>query len=674
MYLLLLYLPLYNFLIISLLGRFFGTRGTNIIVIFNMFLSTIISYFIFYEVVLNGSVCVFKIFSWLNIGLFNVYWGFFFDPITSVMLIVVNTISLLVHIYSIDYMKIDPFLPRFMAYLSLFTWFMLILVTSDNFLQLFLGWEGVGLVSYLLINFWFTIQEANKSAIKAIIINRIGDLGIILAMCLIFYQYKTLNFNVLFPLIKIFSDDYFYIFGNYYNSCTLITIFILIGAIGKSSQLGLHTWLPDAMAGPTPVSALIHAATMVTAGVFILIRVSPIIEYSNFGLFLIILIGALTSFFASSIGLFQNDLKKIIAYSTCSQLGYMIFICGLSNYSLSIFHLSNHAFFKALLFLSAGSIIHAMSDEQDIRKFGGLLKILPYSYIMFIIGSFALMGIPFLTGFYSKDLIIEITYSSYFFNSNFIYWLSILSALFTSLYSIRLIYFTFLTKPNGFKNSYKNSHDATFYMSISLLILSFNSIFFGYLNKDLFIGLGVDTWLNFIETTSTKNLLILESEFLPFYIKNIPFFFSLLGIILIFLLNYFFNFIYLKLKKNVKFFNFILNIYRLFSYKCYFDIIYNKIIVKYFFVLSYNNLKYIDRGLLELFGPLGLVRFINFLINKYNFVQTGFLYNYIFIFVLSLFFILFKFYFNIINFEFDYYFLIFFLFLLKRKKLLNKND
>src|SRR3990167_8225980 len=232
----------------------------------------------------------------------------------------------------------------------------------------------------------------------------------------------------LFQLIKIFSDDYFYIFGNYYNSCTLITIFILIGAIGKSSQLGLHTWLPDAMAGPTPVSALIHAATMVTAGVFILIRVSPIIEYSNFGLFLIILIGALTSFFASSIGLFQNDLKKIIAYSTCSQLGYMIFICGLSNYSLSIFHLSNHAFFKALLFLSAGSIIHAMSDEQDIRRMGGLIQILPYTYVMLLIGSLALMGTPFLSGFYSKDFILEVSYASYYMHGGFVYWLGTIAA------------------------------------------------------------------------------------------------------------------------------------------------------------------------------------------------------------------------------------------------------
>ena len=372
MYLLVLYLPLISFLIISFFGRLLGNKGSFIIANFNMLLTVLLSYYIFYETVLKGSVCFLKLFSWFNIGLFNVTWGFIFDPVTGVMLIVVNTISLLVHFYSIGYMYNDPFSSRFVSYLSLFTWFMLMLVTADNILQLFLGWEGVGLVSYLLINFWFTIADANKAAIKAIIMNRIGDIGVGLGICLIYLEYKTLNFSIIFAISDMCQFDYIYFINNYFNTITLITIFILIGAMGKSAQLGLHTWLPDAMAGPTPVSALIHAATMVTAGVFILIRLSPMVEYSAIGLWIITLVGVLTSFFAATIGLFQNDIKKVIAYSTCSQLGYMVFICGLSNYSLSLFHLTNHAFFKALLFLSAGAIIHALSDEQDIRKYGGV--------------------------------------------------------------------------------------------------------------------------------------------------------------------------------------------------------------------------------------------------------------------------------------------------------------
>lgn len=298
---------------------------------------------------------------------------------------------------------------------------MIILVTADNFLQLFLGWEGVGLVSYLLINFWFSILEANKSALKAMLMNRIGDLGIALGMCLIYYYFKTLNFNTFLPLVPLYKEVTFIFLNCEFKSMDMIALLIFLGAVGKSAQLGLHTWLPDAMAGPTPVSALIHAATMVTAGVFVLIKLSPLLEYSTFALSFIAVIGVSTSFFAASVGLFQTDLKKIIAYSTCSQLGYMVFICGLSNYSLSLFHLTNHAFFKALLFLSAGSIIHAMSDEQDIRKMGGLVNLLPFSYVMLLIGSLALMGTPFLTGFYSKDFILEVTYSSYYCKSGFIY-------------------------------------------------------------------------------------------------------------------------------------------------------------------------------------------------------------------------------------------------------------
>jgi NADH-ubiquinone oxidoreductase chain 5 len=655
MYLTVILLPLINFLIVILFGRFLGNKGSQILILINMFLTFILSYFIFYEVNLKGSVCFLKVFSWFNIGLFNLDWGFLFDSLTATMLIVVNTVSFLVHLYSVEYMRYDPFLPRFLSYLSLFTFFMLMLITADNLIQLFVGWEGVGLASYLLINFWFSILEANKSALKAMVMNRLGDIGIVLAIALIYIEYKSFNFNIISSLSKILSNDFFYFFGYYINSLTLISIFIFIGAVGKSAQIGLHTWLPDAMAGPTPVSALIHAATMVTAGVFAIIRLSPIIDNSPNGLMVIAFVGVLTSFFAATIGLFQNDLKKIIAYSTCSQLGYMVFICGLSNYSLSIFHLANHAFFKALLFLSAGSIIHSLNDEQDIRKYGGLLKLLPFSYIMFLIGSLALMGIPFLSGFYSKDVIIEIAYSSYLLKNNFIYWLSIISAVFTTLYSTRLLFLTFFNKPNGFKSDYKNIHDSSLLIAIPLFILSVNSIFFGFITKDFFIGLGTDGWLNSIEIVSTKNLLILESEFLNPFIKNLPFIFSMSAILLFLNFNYWINRIDFKSRLHkiiyIYFYNFFFN-------KWYVDIIYNKIIMKFFVNISYKNVIFIDRGLIELLGPLGIVRSINFIMNKLIKLQTGFFYNYLFIFILSLLILLFNFFLNIFIFDFSIFFLL----------------
>ena len=360
------------------------------------------------------------------------------------MLIVVTFISFLVHIYSIGYMSADPHIPRFMSYLSLFTFFMLILISANNFVQMFVGWEGVGLCSYLLINFWFSRIQANKAAIKAMLVNRVGDFGLALGIIAIYSLFKSVDYSIVFAMSKHFESSIFQVLNLEFNYLTIICILLFIGAIGKSAQLGLHTWLPDAMEGPTPVSALIHAATMVTAGIFLLARCSPLFEYAPNALIFVAIIGALTAFFAAATGLLQNDIKRVIAYSTCSQLGYMVFACGLSNYSVGIFHLANHAFFKALLFLSAGSVIHALSDEQDMRKMGGLRKLLPFTYAMIFIGSLSLMGFPFLTGFYSKDVILELTYAKYTSLSYIIYWLGTISAFLTAFYSIRLIYLVFL--------------------------------------------------------------------------------------------------------------------------------------------------------------------------------------------------------------------------------------
>ena len=444
MYLLIIFLPLLGAISAGFLGYYIGYKGSCFITTLCIGITFLLSCLSFYEVGFAGSPCYISLFSWIDLEICNISWGFLFDSLTVVMLIVVTCVSTLVHLYSIEYMSHDPHLSRFMSYLSLFTFFMLILVTADNLAQMFIGWEGVGLCSYLLINFWYGRIQANKAALKAMIINRIGDFSLVLSILLTFYTFNAIDYATIFSLAPAFLNNTFYLFNYELNIINTICILIFFGAVGKSAQIGLHTWLPDAMEGPTPVSALIHAATMVTAGVFLIARCSPLFEYSSNVLILVTILGSITAFIASTIGLLQNDLKKVIAYSTCSQLGYMMFACGMSNYTVGIFHLANHAFFKALLFLSAGSVIHAMNDEQDMRKMGGLTQILPITYVMILIGSLALMGFPFLTGFYSKDVILELAYANYTINGHFAYWLGTIAAFFTAFYSMRLIYLTFL--------------------------------------------------------------------------------------------------------------------------------------------------------------------------------------------------------------------------------------
>ena len=394
------------------------------------------------------------------------------------MLLVVCGVSSLVHLYSIEYMLTDPHASRFMGYLSLFTFFMLVLVTSDNFLVMFFGWEGIGLASYLLISFWHTRIQAGKSAIKAMLVNRVGDLGLVLSICSIFLSFKTLDYSVIFSLASFSSESSFsFLFFNNADRLSVITFFIFFGALGKSAQIGLHIWLPDAMEGPTPVSALIHAATLVTAGLFLIIRCSVLFEECSAILSIVALMGSLTAFFAASVGLVQNDLKKVIAYSTCSQLGFMMFACGLSHYSIALFHLANHALFKALLFLSAGCVIHGLLDEKDLRKMGGLLQVLPISYTMILIGSLALVGFPFLTGFYSKDVVLEVALAAPTFVGNFAHWLGCLAAFFTSFYSFRLIFLTFLNNTNSNKAYIENAHEAPIIMVLPLMFLAFGSVF-----------------------------------------------------------------------------------------------------------------------------------------------------------------------------------------------------
>jgi len=418
MYLLIVALPLLGFLFGILGGRWISL-GAGYLTTICVFFSFIFSGAAFYNNLSSSETIIIFLNPWMFSDSLFLDWSFCFDSLTCTMLVIVTFISTLVHLYSTEYMDTDPHKARFMSYLCLFTFFMLILVTANNFIQMFVGWEGVGLSSYLLINFWFTRIQANKSAIKAMLVNRIGDFFLLLAIFTLYFLFNTLSYDVVFSLIPLAVGFNLQIGGFSFPIIDLICIFIFLGAVGKSAQLGLHTWLPDAMEGPTPVSALIHAATMVTAGVFLISRCSYIFEFSPFVLNLICFLGSCTAFFAATTGLFQNDMKKVIAYSTCSQLGYMIFACGLSSYDVGIFHLSNHAFFKALLFLSAGSVIHAVGDEQDMRKLGGLKNLLPFSYAMTLIGSLALIGFPFLSGFFSKDIILEVSYSKYTLQGHF---------------------------------------------------------------------------------------------------------------------------------------------------------------------------------------------------------------------------------------------------------------
>ena len=630
---LIVFLPLIGFFSGSLFGRFLGF-GVCILTTSNIFFCLILSLFLFYDILANEIVYKIILGSWIFSDSISINWSFCFDSLTSVMLIVVTFISTLVHLYSIEYMRHDPHLQRFMSYLSLFTFFMLILITANNFLQMFVGWEGVGLSSYLLINFWFTRIQANKAAIKAMLVNRIGDFALLLAIFTIYSTFNSLDYDIIFTLVPLFIDSSILVGTARFPVIDIICILLFVGAMGKSAQIGLHSWLPDAMEGPTPVSALIHAATMVTAGVFLLARCSFIFEFSNTALNFVLFIGSATAIFAATTGLFQNDMKKVIAYSTCSQLGYMIFACGLSSYQLGVFHLSNHAFFKALLFLGAGSIIHAVADEQDMRKMGGLKKLLPFSYAIMLIGSLALMGFPFLTGFYSKDAILELAFAQFNIGSHFAYYLGCFAAFFTAFYSVRLLFLVFLAKPNGNRKTILNSHEASWEIGLPLLILSIFSVSIGFLTKELFIGFGTKFWGNAIFILP-QNYGLTDIEFINLSAKLFPLILTIFGSFLAYILYSFElnSFFALKQKSTFKY------IYVFINKKWYFDRIYNQFVgqnvLNLSYLFSYND---IDRGILEKIGPSGIIDIIYYWFNKLKTVQSGFIFNYLFLMFISIFF------------------------------------
>lgn len=618
MLLLIILLPLFGFISGNLFGKFIGHKGSTVLTTTFIFLSFFISWLYFCLILKTGNVYILNLSSWILVNNLKIDWCFFIDSLTVVMLCVITFISAFVHLYSIEYMSNDPHLSRFMGYLSLFTFFMLILVTAHNFLQMFVGWEGVGVSSYLLINFWFTRIQANKAAIKAMLINRIGDFALLIAIFIIFYVFNSLDYTTVFTLAPLVLNTHIIFLNFELPVIDFICLFLFFGAMGKSAQLGFHTWLPDAMEGPTPVSALIHAATMVTAGVFLIARCSYLFEFSQFSLIIITIVGSCTAFFAATTGLFQNDLKKIIAYSTCSQLGYMIFACGLSSYDVGLFHLSNHAFFKALLFLGAGSVIHALSDEQDLRKMGGLKQILPFSYSIMIIGSLALIGFPFLAGFYSKDIILEVSVAKYTITSHFSFLLGVLAAFCTAFYSMRVIYLTFLTNVNSNKTIIYSAHEGSWKMTLPLFILSILSLFIGYLSKEIFIGFGSDFWGSAL-FINPFNYALLDVEFINLKYKLLPLIITILGLSCAFFLLNFFNATYYNIKLDSTF----KKIYTFFNKKWFFDRIYTEFFSQNILKESFNFFYIdIDRGMIEKFGPTSLthniIKLINFLNKMYK--------------------------------------------------------
>nr|YP_009674812.1 NADH dehydrogenase subunit 5 [Fossombronia foveolata]QDE12797.1 NADH dehydrogenase subunit 5 [Fossombronia foveolata] len=634
MYLLIVILPLIGSFAAGFFGRFLGSRGVAVVTTTCVSLSSILSCIAFYEVALCASACYIKIAPWIFSEPFDAAWGFPSDSPTVILLLVVTIVSSLVHVYSISYMSGDPHSPRFFCYLSILTFFMPMLVTGDNSIQLFLGWEGVGLASYLLINFWFTRIQANKAAIKAMLINRVGDFGSALGIMGCFTIFQTVDFSTIFACASVFSEPHHYfLFCNMeFHAITVIRILVFIGAIGKSAQIGLHTWLPDAMEGPTPVSASIHAATTVTAGVSMIARCSPLFEYAPNALIVITFVGAMTSSFAATTGVSQNDLKRVIAYSTCSQLGYMIFACGISNYSVSVFHLMNHARFKALLFLSAGSVIHAMSDEQDMRKMGGLASLLPFTYAMMLIGSLSPIGFPFLTGFYSKDVIPEPAYTKYTISGNFAFWLGSVSVFFTSYYSFRLLFLTFLAPTNSFKRDLSKCHDAPILMAIPLILSAFGSIFVGYLAKDMMIGSGTNFWANSLSILP-RNEILAESEFAtPTIIKLIPILFSTLGAFVAYSVNFVVNPLIFALKTST----FGNRLYCFFNKRWFFDKVFNDFLARSFLRFGYEvSFKALDKGAIEILGPYGISYTIREMAQRISKIQSGFVYHYAFVMLLG---------------------------------------
>ena len=630
MYAAIVFLPLVGALLAGFFGKIIGDRGAHLVTCIFMAASMLLGAICFYDVALQQNAQTIQLLTWIESGNLKAEWALKIDTLTAIMILVVTSVSTMVHIYSIGYMHHDPHNPRFFAYLSLFTFAMLMLVTADNLVQMFFGWEGVGLASYLLIGFWYQKPEANAAAIKAFLVNRVGDFGFALGIFGTYLLFDTIVLDEIFILAPKYVETELTFLWFSADAITVLTMLLFIGAMGKSAQLGLHTWLPDAMEGPTPVSALIHAATMVTAGVFMIARLSPMMEYAPDTLTVVTLIGASTAIFAASVGLCQNDIKRVIAYSTCSQLGYMFFACGVSAYSAGIYHLLTHAFFKALLFLGAGSVIHAMSDEQDMRKMGGLRKRIPLTYWLMIVGTLALTGFPFLSGFYSKDLILEATFARDTGVGYYAFYIGIFVAGLTAFYSWRLIFMTFHGECRAPKSVQDKIHESPLVMTLPLIFLAVGALFAGKLGYEFFGGESMNAFWGTALLVLKENTTIEAAAGVPLWVVLLP------TIMFIFGTSLAFYFYVLKPDLPKMLSSKFSGIYQFLLNKWYFDELYDLLFVRSAFRFGHALWKKGDGAVIDGLGPDGISSMVRRLSGQAVRLQSGFLYHYAFAMMIGL--------------------------------------
>ncbi len=607
-----------------------GDRAAQFVTTGAVLLSAFLSWLLFFDVAVGGHPRTIELATWIRSGGLDVSWALRVDQLTAVMLVVVNSVSACVHLYSIGYMAEDPQKPRFMGYLSLFTFAMLMLVTADNLVQLFFGWEGVGLASYLLINFWYEKPSANAAAMKAFLVNRVGDFGFALGIFAIFVLTGSVQFDAIFAKASTLTGASLHFLSWDFNGLTIACLLLFMGAMGKSAQLGLHTWLPDAMEGPTPVSALIHAATMVTAGVFMLCRLSPVFEYAPAALEVVAVVGGLTAFVAATIGFTQFDIKRVIAYSTMSQLGYMFFAAGVSAYGAAMFHLFTHAFFKALLFLGAGSVIHALHHEQDMRKMGGVWRKIPFTYAVMWIGNLALAGLPFFAGFYSKDMILEAAYASGSPVGRFAFALGIAAALLTAFYSWRLLFMTFHGKPRMEKSVYDHAHESPIVMLIPLAVLALGALFAGVGFHQWFIGHDrMEFWGKAILALHEHDSIEAAHHHLPGWVGLAPLVVGLIGIAAAYIA-------YIQIPSlPATFARLFKGLHQFLSNKWYFDELYDALFTRPAKALGHGLWKSGDGALIDGVGPDGVAAATRDIAGRVSRVQSGYVYHYAFAMVIG---------------------------------------
>ncbi|HVM77959.1 MAG TPA: NADH-quinone oxidoreductase subunit L [Stellaceae bacterium] len=618
------FLPLLGAFIAGFFGRWITDRGAQVVTCAAMCLSGVLGVILFFQVAIGGNEFITPLFTFIDAGKLQVEWALKFDTLSAVMVMVVSVVSAMIHIYSVGYMAEDPSIPRFMSYLSLFTFFMLTLVTAENFVQLFFGWEGVGLVSYLLIGFWYDRPSANAAAIKAFVVNRVGDFGFALGVFAVYQIFGSLHFGDVFHAAPQQVDLTIDFLGWQVNALTVTCILLFVGAMGKSAQIGLHTWLPDAMEGPTPVSALIHAATMVTAGVFMVARLSPLFEFAPTALAVVVVIGGTTALFAATVGVTQNDIKRVIAYSTCSQLGYMFFAAGVSAYSASIFHLATHAFFKALLFLGAGSVIHAMSGEQDMRKMGGIWRLIKITYVLMWIGSLALAGIPPFAGYFSKDMILEAAWASGSGVGLYAFVMGTVAAFLTAFYSWRLLFMTFHGEPRADHETMHHVHESPMVMILPLFVLAAGAIAAGWIGYDSFVGEGREQFWREAILVLPQHGSIEAAHHVSAFVSYLPLVMALGGIAVAYLAYISSPGIPALVAARFRpLYLFLLN-------KWYFDELYDFIFVRGAMLVGFGLWKGGDGAVIDGLGPDGIASTTQHAAAGTSRIQTGYVYHYAF--------------------------------------------